>query len=216
VPVLLERVPFSDANYRHIRGYQSDHPTYMRFSETGWGYWFEECPLCHGWIMHLLEHTPGKDPIMHAVFPKVQNVPRLPDIVPPAIADDFHEACGVFGISTKASAALARRGLQHVLQDYAKVQAKDLAPQIEEVLPTLPSYIAETIDMVRVLGNFAAHPIKSTHTGEVLNVQPGEAEATLEALRLAIDHYIIKPAETAKRRDSINAKLAEAGKPALE
>jgi hypothetical protein len=29
---------------------------------------------------------------------------------------------------------------------------------------------------VRTIGNFAAHPIKSTSTGTIVDVEPGEAE----------------------------------------
>lgn len=117
--------------------------------------------------------------------------------------------------SPKASAALSRRCLQHVLRDGAKTKKKDLADQIDEVLPTLPSHTAGLIDAVRTIGNFAAHPIKSTHTGEIIDVEPGEAELLLDVLEEVFDFYFVKPAETKKKRDAINAKLAAAGKPPL-
>ena len=62
--------------------------------------------------------------------------------------------------SPKSSAALCRRCLQHVLTDTGLSTKKDLAPQIDEAIPKLPSYVGEQIDLVRNLGNFAAHPQK--------------------------------------------------------
>ncbi len=44
------------------------------------------------------------------------------------------------------------------------------------------SRIVCRIDAVRVIGNFAAHPIKSKSTGEIVDVEPGEAEWNLNTL----------------------------------
>jgi hypothetical protein len=69
---------------------------------------------------------------------------------------------------------------------------------------------------VRQLGNFAAHPIKSQHTGEVIPVEAGEAESTLDALESLFDFYFVEPAKANARKDALNNKLAEAGKPLLK
>ena len=100
-------------------------------------------------------------------------------------ARDYREASLVIGDSERASAALSRRCLQNLLREKAETKAKDLAKQIQEVLDSreLPSHLADEIDAVRAVGNFAAHPIKSKHTGEVIEVEPGEAEWLLETLQ---------------------------------
>jgi hypothetical protein len=150
------------------------------------------------------------------VYPKgISRTPLSPD-VPADIAQDYREASLVLADSPKASAALSRRCLQHVLREAGKTKQKDLAKQIDEVIPTLPSYLAEMIDTVRVMGNFAAHPIKSTNTGEIIDVEPGEAEWLLETLESAFDFYFVQPAIAKRKRDTINSKLAEAGKPSLK
>ena len=95
------------------------------------------------------------------------------------------EACLVIGDSEKASAALSRRCLQKLLIEKAGAQEKaNLDSQIQVVIDssTLPSHLMEAMDGVRVVGNFAVHPIKSTHTGEVIDVEPGEAEWLLDTL----------------------------------
>ena len=83
-------------------------------------------------------------------------------------AGDYREACQVFTDSTKASAALSRRGLQNLLRDHVGVK-HNLDGEIQQVIDSgkLPSHLAKAIDAVRVSGNFAAHPIKSTNTGRL-------------------------------------------------
>jgi hypothetical protein len=80
----------------------------------------------------------------------------------------------------------------------------------------LPTHLVEIIDAVRNIGNFAAHPIKSKHTGEILPVEPEEAEWNLDVIEALFDFYYIQPALTAKKRAALDAKLKEAGKPAMK
>jgi hypothetical protein len=91
------------------------------------------------------------------VRPKVANRPPLSAHVPAKYTEDYNEACLVLPDSAKASAALSRRCLQYLLRDEAKVKHQDLAREIQEVLDrnTLPSHIAESLDAVRNIGNFA-------------------------------------------------------------
>jgi hypothetical protein len=97
-----------------------------------------------------------------------------------------------------------------------RVKAKNLAQQIDEVMPGLPAYIAESIDAIRNIGNFAAHPQKSQSSGEIVDVEPGEAEWNLEVLDMLFDHYYVKPELVKKRRATLDAKLKEVGKPPMK
>jgi hypothetical protein len=112
---------------------------------------------------------------------------------------------------------LSRRCLQNLLIDKAGV-TKDLFDQIQEVLDkpgALPTPLAEDLDAVRVIGNFAAHPMKSKATGQIVDVLPGEAEWNLEVLEGLFDYYFVQPEKKQQRRDAMNAKLGDAGKPPL-
>jgi hypothetical protein len=80
----------------------------------------------------------------------------------------------------------------------------------------LPSHIEESLGAVRNIGNFAAHPIKSKSTGEIVPVEPGEAEWNLDTLELLFDFYFVAPAKTKARRDALNKKLSDAGKPPVK
>lgn len=183
------------------------------------------CPSCTKLIVHLdcqrtivergLRSARGH---LYPVRPPSGHRPAPPADVPPELAEDYNEASAVLHLSPKASAALSRRCLQHLLRDTAQVKHQDLAREIDEVLarPGFPSHLAEAIDAIRQLGNFAVHPVKSTHSGEVLPVEAGEAEWTLDVLDLLFDFYFVQPALQKKKREALNEKLREAGKPQLK
>jgi hypothetical protein len=170
----------------------------------------------HNVFLRRVEH--GGSPQSTLVYPKqVARTPLSPD-VKEKYAADYREASLVLADSPKASAALSRRTLQLFLRDEAGVKPSDLSKEIDQVLAsgTLPSHLAEAIDAIRILGNFAAHPLKSTNTGEILDVEPGEAEWLLDVLEELFDFYLVQPAILQRKRNALNKKLAEAGKPAMK
>ncbi|MBN3789704.1 DUF4145 domain-containing protein [Burkholderia sp. Ac-20353] len=182
------------------------------------------CPACGKAIIVLrAEFKPGTkylyadDVEPFLVYPKSTGRQPAPDEVPDQIAEDYHEACAVLASSPKASAALSRRCLQALLRDNGFEQ-RDLAPAIEAALASnqLPSAISENLDAVRVIGNFAAHPMKDTSSGEILPVEPHEAEWNLDVLEQLFDFYYVQPARAQARRAELDAKLVAAGKPPLK
>jgi len=152
------------------------------------------------------------------IHPKggVSRKPAAPE-VPKVLAEDYNEACLVLADSAKASAALSRRCLQTLLREHAKVKPQNLNKEIDEVLAskTLPPHLANDVHAIRAVGNFAAHPTKDVATGEIVDVEPGEAEWLLDLLVGLFDFYFVEPAEARKRRDALNAKLTAAGKPTI-
>jgi len=151
-------------------------------------------------------------------YPKAMSRTSISPDVPPEYANDYKEACLVFADSPKSSAALSRRCLQNILRDKAGVKHSSLNNEIDEILDSkqLPSHLAKAIDAVRVIGNFAAHPIKSDSSREIIDVEPGEAEWLLDTLESFLDFYFIEPAKLSKKRDALNKKLEEASKPLLK
>jgi hypothetical protein len=128
------------------------------------------------------------------------------------------EACLVLSDSPKAAAALARRCLQNVLRDVAKVKPGNLADEIQQILDSgkLPSHLAESIDGIRNIGNFAAHPMKSQQTGQIVDVEAGEAEWTIDVLEMLLDFYFVQPALIQQKRAALNQKLHSLGKPPMK
>ena len=195
------------------------------------GYWVvrhSKCPSCMRVVAVMQRtglirgqgevHPFGEAHVSYLVLPRTTLRPSPPAQVPPEFAADYVEAAAVLNDSPKASAALSRRCLQHIIREKAQIKARDLAAEIQLLLDSnvLPSWLAEAVDAVRNIGNFAAHPIKSTQSGEVLPVEPGEAEWTLDVLDGLFDFYFVQPALLLEKRAQLNAKLAQAGKPALK
>ena len=148
------------------------------------------------------------------IYPKGAQRPPPSQDVPKKYAEDYIEACLVLPDSPKASAALSRRCLQHLLRFEANVKHGDLYGEIQQVIDSkqLPSHIAESIDAIRHIGNFAAHPQKSTATGEIIKVETGEAEWNLNVLDALFDFYFVQRAILSKKKDELNKKLLDAGK----
>jgi hypothetical protein len=154
---------------------------------------------------------------VEAVYPYRKSVAAPPE-VPEKYAGDFREAVSVLDLSPTASAALSRRILQNILRDEFGIQPRDLANEIDAFIaqPGIPSYLTSTVDAIRNIGNLAAHPLKNTNTGEVVPVEPGEAEWLIEVLSDLFDFKFIQPLKLQERRDQLNAKLQELGKPPMK
>ena len=129
-----------------------------------------------------------------------------------------YRACLVLPASEKASAALSLRCLQHLLREKAGVKKDDLPKEIQQVLDSrqLPSHFAEDLDAIRNIGNFAAHPVEVTNTGEIVDVEPQEAEWLLNVIEGLFDFYFVQPAKAKAKRDALNAKLQSTGKPPMK
>jgi hypothetical protein len=184
-----------------------------------WYVGFCRCSSCGRLVVRLFSHDQfGSEDTSYLIRPKVAARGPVPVDVPAKYAREYTEACLVFADSAKASAALSRRCLQLVLRDEAKVKSQDLSKEIQELLDrgTLPSHIAESLDAVRNIGNFAAHAIKSKSTGEIVPVEPGEAEWNLDVLESLFDFYFVGLARTKARKAALEKKLADAGKPKLK
>lgn len=150
------------------------------------------------------------------LFPKYP-IKQLPTEIPEAFASEYREAYDTLPISPKASAALSRRCLQNLIREQEKIIERTLFAEIEKLikLHKLPKYLADDLDAVRHIGNFAAHPNKDANTGQIIEVEPNEAEWTLKVLEDLLMFYFVDEAKSAARRAALNQKLKDAGKPPM-
>lgn len=178
-----------------------------------WSYSTARCPECERLIVTL----DGPD-FKRMVYPVGANRGPVPVQVPKDVSADYVEACNVLPVSSKASAALARRCLQTILSSHG-YKGRDLSKQIDAALAetdaskALPASLRDTIDAIRNFGNFSAHPIDDQTTLQIVDVQPEEADWCLQILEEMFDHFYVRPAAAAARKAALNAKLAAAGKP---
>lgn len=193
--------------------------------EGDWGIFKDLCPECEKIICILFRGNAIFEPDGEfmdfkdyydstLVYPRGSNRPPVPSEVPEKFAGDYKEACLILNDSPKASAALSRRCLQHLLREKAEVKPGNLVDEIEQVIKSgnLPSGLADAIDAIRNIGNFATHPIKSKSTGEIVPVEPGEAEWTLDVLESLFNFYFVQPEVLKRKREALNKKLKNAGK----
>jgi hypothetical protein len=175
------------------------------------------CPSCGGWFIELqhghyvqfggtLEWSMDDRTV---VWPRTSSRQPIPPEVPEPFRSLATEAGLILADSPRASAALSRRCLQHLLRETGGVPTSDLFHEVEWALANanFPSHVKEGLHDLREIGNMAAHPKKSTATGEYLEVEDGEAEWTLEVLEALFDHYFVGPARTAVRRAALHTKL---------
>lgn len=151
------------------------------------------------------------------IYPK-SIIRRVESEVPDRFRRDYIEACAVLAYSAKASAALGRRILQDILREHFNIKQNSLAQEIETFINRndTPSYLAEAVDAVRNVGNFAAHPLKDTNTGEIVDVEPGEAEWILDVLDSLLDFAFVQPIRLEERKKKLNQKLKDLGKPPMK
>lgn len=152
------------------------------------------------------------------IYPPSSNQTRpMPPELPEKIRKDFAEAERVLSISPNASAALSRRLLQHVLRERYKIKKGTLLEEIQEFLASAspPSHVAEALDGVRNVGNYAAHPMVDKITGLIVDAEDGEAEWLLDTLELLFDFAYVQPARLQAKKDAVNAKLRKLGKPEM-
>jgi len=195
----------------------------------GWSVSAQICPECNELEIHLLKGIPTfeydeytgvnleKEYDENTIWP-MSTARVCPTEVPEDLKSDFLEAAAVLAISPKASAALSRRCLQHLLREHSKVKRADLSHEIAELLNRhiLPTDLEEQLDAVRNIGNFAAHPQKDKMSGEILPVEPHEAEWNLDVLEELFDHYFVRPERMRLKKEELNSKLLAAGKPLLK
>ena len=194
---------------------------------TGFAVSYGFCPSCKNIIVLLRNGIYCEDnnieylKTIHdetIVYPKHASAREIASEVPEQYRKDFKEAEIILPLSPKASAAIGRRLLQNILREEYNLGPSTLAKEIENFIekPGVPSHLVQAIDVVRNVGNFAAHPLKDTNTGEIVDVEPGEADWILEVLESLFDFAFVQPIRLKERKEKLNAKLVSIGKPPIK
>lgn len=200
--------------------------------KKGQGIKYTQCPNCTKLIIRVVEgnvdleeeafekNEEDDQPIITSEFTVYPNPNKseLQEEIPEVYKADYTEAKNVVDISPKASAAISRRLLQSLLHDEMGISGSNLSKQIDSFIdmPNVPSHLSKSIDAIRNVGNFASHPNKETKTGEIVPVEPGEADWLLEVLLSLFDFLFVQPKRIEKRRNELNAKLRSMGKPEMK
>ena len=161
-----------------------------------------KCPSCGKFIIDLGSYDShieaGIDVVR--VHPKSSGRPPVPFEVPDEFSKDYKEGCLILGDSPNASAALSRRCIQLLLREKLGTPKDTLQKEIQWAINSvgLPSSVTDVLDAPRKIGNRAAHPTL-TNAGEIVDVEPWEAEWCIEVIEALYDHIFVVPARNEER-----------------
>lgn len=145
-----------------------------------------ECASCSAPVAHIetlgiaTDQTTGRrygyTLTSTQVWPRSAALPRDISALPPELQRDAREALEVAPVSGRASAALARRFIQHFLVAVVGAPSNvTLFEQINWALDNghLPPALRDQLHAVRRLGNHGAHANSDAH-GVLVDVEPDE------------------------------------------
>lgn len=140
-----------------------------------------------------------------SLLPSSSAIP-FPEYVPPAIRQDYEEACKIVELSPKASATLSRRCLQGMIRDFWDVKRGRLVDEIAAIEEKVDSDTWAAIDAVRTIGNIGAHMEKDINT--IIEVDPDEAALLIELIETLIKDWYITRHHRQERLARIKAVAA--------
>lgn len=170
-------------------------------------------PLHDGWQPTDIKRTTTT----WVIYPRHVTRP-LDALVTDPYRRDYLEAAAILDISPRASALLARRILEHLLEDFAGGTGNSLNAKIEKfnAEPGRPSEIKAYLHDVREMADLVAHPKRDLGSGALIDVSLEEADWTLSIVDRLFDYFIIDPARTKARQAEMDSKLKRAGRTPLK
>lgn len=137
----------------------------------------------------------------------------FPVALPPAVLEDYREACLVVEFSPKSAAALSRRCLSGMIRDYWQVQPGSLGDEFRQIKGTVDPLTWETIESVRKTGMIGAR--MDSEGAEITETGPGEAQLLIGLIETLIQDWYVSRQERRKRLDAIR-QIAGSGNKAAE
>lgn len=132
------------------------------------------------------------------VYPLVAEAPMSHPDLPEHCFAVYEEARSVFGMSKRASAALIRLALEHLVRGLCP-DGKDINDCIKQLVTKgLPVQIQQAMDVCRVIGNEAVHP------GTIdVNESPEVAYQLFELVNFIVENQITQPRKIAELFDGL-------------
>jgi hypothetical protein len=181
------------------------------------------CPACEEFIVrlkHSLEFNEGninypseldedQVDLDVQIYPTHTSTHKLDESIPTKYKTIFAEAEATLNTSPRASATLSRFLLQLILHDHLNIKKRNLEEEIIaiEKLPDMTSSLINKLHILRRVANFGAHPKKSTHSNEIVDVEPGEADLILKVLIEFFDFLFVKPRQQEQFMEEIKTKF---------
>lgn len=138
-------------------------------------------------------------------YPHQVNAPAIHQDLPEVCRADFEEARLICGVSPRGAAALLRLCLEKLL-GHLGGSGKDINKDIAGLVQAgLDPHIQQALDVVRVTGNNAVHPLDMPHEDLVSNVP-----VMFEMINLIVDERIARQRKMAERFANLPEKARQA------
>lgn len=156
--------------------------------------------------------TGAYPPIFYGQVYPVRKGRVFDSCVPDFLQQDYQEASAIAEISPRASATLARRCLQGMIQDFCGIKKRTLFDEIEALKVAVEvgsapagvnADIIPSFEAVRKFGNIGAH--MSEQDGVIVDVEPEEVNLMLELIELLFDEWYVSRARRAKTLENLTA-----------
>ena len=131
----------------------------------------------------------------------------FPVKLPPAVLENYQEACFAVEFSQKVAAALARRCLSEILRDFWEVQPGSLSDEFRQVKGAVDPLTWEAIESIRRSGTIGAR--MESAGNEILDTDPGEAELLIGLTETLIQDWYVSREERRKRLAKIKEITGE-------
>ncbi|WP_062513888.1 DUF4145 domain-containing protein [Halobacillus sp. KGW1] len=142
----------------------------------------------------------------NVIFPESNTLPTPAEDMPNDICEIYEEATGVYKHSKRASAALLRLAIEHLLINHLDVPKNSINKMIGDLVEKndLPPYVQQGLDTLRYYGN------KGIHFGEIADLDDEEKVTFLFTLiNLLIEELITKPKTIEKFYDELPESFRE-------
>lgn len=165
------------------------------------------CPSCHKPIINMEYgkingfYPDGTHSIdveyCEPIYPTLFFVEPLDEAIPTRYANEYYEAAKILSISPKSSATLSRYLLQLILHEELNIKKRNLEEEICELesQEIASATLVSMLQVFRKIANFGAHPKKSSNSGEIVEIEAGEAEIILDILKELFECIFVKPAK---------------------
>jgi len=143
------------------------------------------------------------------IMPENTSRNRIPKDVEEIYVRDYNEAVKLLSISPMASAAFSRRLLQHYIEKKHKIKELNLQLEIKILKQSekYPEDLIKLFDNIRHYGKFAAHAITDNISGEIIEVDAGEADSLLDILEEMFEYDYARIARIKERTKKLQSKL---------
>ncbi|MBC3210259.1 DUF4145 domain-containing protein [Pseudomonas sp. SWRI111] len=143
----------------------------------------------------------------YIIFPASISVPEAHENLPPDCLDDFDEAREICERSPRGAAALLRLCLQKLLKHLGG-KGEHIDTDIKALVATgLDKHVQQALDVIRVTGNNAVHPLEMN-----LEDDPDSVLVLFEMINFIVEERISRPLKTQSRF----ANLPEKARLAIE